>query len=75
VNNVTHIYAFIADGEDSFMSMQVSDEHFPMVTTGRNLEEMKKAAAQFARIGGLTIRLVKFTNPEEVEVFSRHHKE
>lgn len=78
-NNVTHIYAFVADGEDGFVSVQIGAEHFPMVLTARKpetLERMKREAAQIARISGKTIRLLKFTSVEELEAFTpRHTKE
>jgi hypothetical protein len=72
MNEVKHIYAFIADGEDGFCAMQIDNQHFPMVTAGRSeetLAAMKRAAPHVAKIAGRPIRLIKFTNAEEVEVF------
>lgn len=70
-NRVTHLYAFIADGEDSICSMQIGNEHFPMLCAGRTkaLEVMKLAAPHIAKAAGRPVRLVKFSAPEELEVF------
>lgn len=71
-NRVGHIYAFIADGEDGFVSMTIANQHFPMVCTSRNeatLAAMREAAPMIARATGRTIRLVKFLPEDELEVF------
>lgn len=72
-NKVNQIYAFIADGEDSFCSVQMGNQHFPMVCVGegaRTLPTMKATARQIAASTGKTIRLVKFTQAEEIEAFA-----
>ena len=69
---VQFLYAFIADGEDSFCAMTIDNEHFPMVCAGHNdgvLKSMKRTAMHIATMTGRPIRLMKFTVPEEIEVF------
>jgi hypothetical protein len=73
MSEVKHLYAFIADGENSFVSMQMGNQHYPMVCVGEGalaLPSMKRAAVQIAKATGRTIRMVKFYKVEEVEVFN-----
>lgn len=65
--SVDKLIAFIAEGEDSFMSMTINAQTFAAVTSVRNeetLAQMERAMIQIARSTGITIHKVRFSNPE-----------
>jgi len=69
---IRDLYAFLAvhaDGDEGVVGMPVGGSMLPLVAADRErLEALRPYARAAARASGLSIRLVRFTAREEIEV-------
>lgn len=69
---IVSLHAFVAvgkDGDEGLVATMKGNTWLPMVAADpARLEQLRPEAEEIARVTGQTIRLVRFTQREEIEV-------
>jgi len=69
---ITEMYAFVAEesgpGDEGIVAMKVANSWMPLVGADmKRAASLRRMAVSIARVSGKKIRLVRFTNREDLE--------